>query len=75
MLDAVLAQAIEGGRGADGLGRRRAHARDGAAIVRRLDRNEYKRRQAPLVLRVSTKAFGAGGGSRSFTATRCSQRG
>jgi len=31
-----------------------------AAIVRRVDRNEYKRRQAPLVLRVSTKAFGSG---------------
>jgi hypothetical protein len=29
-------------------------------IVRRLDRNEYKRRQSPLVLRVSTKAFGSG---------------
>jgi hypothetical protein len=31
-----------------------------AAIVRRLDRNEYKRWQAPLVLRVSSNAFGAG---------------
>jgi NAD+ synthetase len=29
-------------------------------IERRLDRNEYKRRQGPLVLRTSTKAFGSG---------------
>jgi hypothetical protein len=29
-------------------------------IVERLYRNEYKRRQAPLVLRVSSKAFGSG---------------
>jgi NAD+ synthase (glutamine-hydrolysing) len=29
-------------------------------IERRLDRNEYKRRQGPLVLRTSTKAFGLG---------------
>ena len=31
-----------------------------ADIVSRLDRNEYKRRQAPLVLRTTTKAFGTG---------------
>ena len=29
-------------------------------IMRRLDRNEYKRRQPPLVLRTSPKAFGTG---------------
>ena len=29
-------------------------------VVRRLDFNEYKRRQTPLVLRTSTKAFGSG---------------
>ncbi len=61
VLDAVLAQAIEGGRGAMGVvppeGSTLEEAR---AIVRRLDRNEYKRRQSPLVLRVSTKAFGSG---------------
>jgi NAD+ synthase (glutamine-hydrolysing) len=60
-LDAVLAQAIEGGLGPSSVrppaGMTDAQARD---IVRRLDRNEYKRRQAPLVLRVSAKAFGAG---------------
>ncbi len=29
-------------------------------VLRQLDRNEYKRRQAPVVLRVSSKAFGIG---------------
>jgi NAD+ synthase (glutamine-hydrolysing) len=29
-------------------------------VVARLDRNEYKRRQSPLVLRTSPKAFGSG---------------
>jgi NAD+ synthase (glutamine-hydrolysing) len=61
ILDAVLEQAIEGGRGADAIepppGASREIVRE---IVRRLDRNEYKRRQAPLVLRTSPKAFGSG---------------
>jgi len=61
VLDAVLEQAIEGE-----LGREAVVAPPGAttevarAIVRRLDRNEYKRRQTPLVLRTSRKAFGSG---------------
>ncbi len=61
VLDAVLEQAIEGERGAsrieppEGCDAETAHG-----IVRRLDRNEYKRRQTPLVLRTSTKAFGSG---------------
>ena len=29
-------------------------------VLARVDRNEYKRRQAPLVLRTSPKAFGSG---------------
>lgn len=61
VLDAVLEQAIEGGRGADAIeppaGADRELVRQ---IVRRLDRNEYKRRQSPLVLRTSPKAFGSG---------------
>jgi NAD+ synthase (glutamine-hydrolysing) len=61
VLDAVLLQAIEGGRNAAGITPPAGTtAEDAAAIVRRLDRNEYKRRQAPLVLRVSPKAFGGG---------------
>jgi NAD+ synthase (glutamine-hydrolysing) len=60
-LDAVLAQAIEGGLGPKSVRPPAGMtAEQAAAIVRRLDRNEYKRRQAPLVLRVSPKAFGAG---------------
>jgi NAD+ synthase (glutamine-hydrolysing) len=61
VLDAVLEQAIEGGLGAAGI-----RPPPGATpevvrqIVSRLDRNEYKRRQAPLVLRCSPKAFGSG---------------
>jgi NAD+ synthase (glutamine-hydrolysing) len=61
VLDAVLEQAIEGGRGAESIepppGADRETVRQ---IVRRLDRNEYKRRQSPLVLRTSPKAFGSG---------------
>ncbi|HVH08107.1 MAG TPA: NAD+ synthase [Myxococcota bacterium] len=61
VLDAVLRQAIEGGRGAESLLPPPGTSRETAlGILRRLDRNEYKRRQAPLVLRVSTKAFGSG---------------
>lgn len=61
VLDAVLEQAIEGGLGAGAItpppGATPELVRQ---VVRRLDRNEYKRRQAPLVLRCSSKAFGAG---------------
>ena len=61
ILDAVLEQAIEGGRNAESIepppGASRELVRQ---IVRRLDRNEYKRRQSPLVLRTSPKAFGTG---------------
>jgi NAD+ synthase (glutamine-hydrolysing) len=61
VLDAVLYQAIEGGRGADSLEPPPGATRETAlGILRRLDRNEYKRRQSPLVLRVSPKAFGSG---------------
>ena len=61
ILDAVLEQVIEGDRnplsiepppGAD--------AELCKQIALRLDRNEYKRRQGPLVLRTTTKAFGSG---------------
>ena len=61
VLDAVLQQAIEGGRGAASIEPPPGVSAEAArAIVRRLDRNEYKRRQSPLVLRVSPKAFGSG---------------
>ena len=61
ILDAVLEQAIEGERAAGLITPPPGATRETVAgIVRRVDRNEYKRRQAPLVLRVSPKAFGSG---------------
>jgi NAD+ synthase (glutamine-hydrolysing) len=61
ILDAVLEQAIEGGLNAESIVPPPAASRDLVRqIVRRLDRNEYKRRQSPLVLRTSPKAFGTG---------------
>ena len=60
-LDFVLRQLIEDERSGAALvappGAGPELVRD---IERRLDRNEYKRRQGPLVLRTSTKAFGLG---------------
>jgi len=61
VLDPVLEQAVELGLGVAALKPPPGVTREAAAaILRRVDRNEYKRRQAPLVLRVSPKAFGAG---------------
>ena len=61
LLDAILRQAIEGLRGASSIepppG---ASAETVREVLGRLDRNEYKRRQSPLVLRTSPKAFGSG---------------
>jgi NH3-dependent NAD+ synthetase len=61
VLDAILEQAIEGRLAAASIppppGATRETVRD---VVARLDRNEYKRRQSPLVLRASPKAFGSG---------------
>jgi NAD+ synthase (glutamine-hydrolysing) len=61
ILDNLLEQCIEGE-----LGVTRVKIPDGCPpevadrAMRRLDRNEYKRRQAPLVLRTTAKAFGTG---------------
>jgi NAD+ synthetase len=61
VLDAILERAIEGQAGAAAIepppGATGKVVRD---VVARLDRNEYKRRQSPLVLRTSPKAFGSG---------------
>ena len=61
VLDSILAQAVEGGLGPAGITPPAgADAKAVAQVIERLDRNEYKRRQAPLVLRTSPKAFGSG---------------
>jgi NAD+ synthetase len=60
-LDATLEQAIELGRSPDEI-EVPSGAETGPVrwVLDSLDRNEYKRRQAPIVLRVSPKAFGTG---------------
>jgi NAD+ synthase (glutamine-hydrolysing) len=61
ILDDVLQQAIEGGRSfASIVPPEGCTPEQALGIVARLDRNEYKRRQTPLVLRTSEKAFGGG---------------
>jgi NAD+ synthetase len=61
VLDAILEQAVEGRRG---LGSIVPPPGSDAKVVQwvleRIDRNEYKRRQSPLVLRTSSKSFGSG---------------
>ncbi len=61
VLDAILERAIEGSAGAGSIapppGATQDTVRD---VLARIDRNEYKRRQAPLVLRTSRKSFGSG---------------
>ncbi len=61
VLDAILAQAIEEGRSAEEIETPPGVDRETVRwVLRTLDQSEYKRRQAPLVLRVSEKAFGSG---------------
>lgn len=61
LMDATLEQLIEGERNLETLEIRSDSTREAALkVARRLDQNEYKRRQAPLVLRTSPKAFGTG---------------
>jgi NAD+ synthase (glutamine-hydrolysing) len=61
VLDNVLQQAIEGGRSRASIVPPPGVSEEVAlGIIERLDRNEYKRRQMPLVLRTSRKAFGGG---------------
>ncbi|MEE8474138.1 MAG: NAD+ synthase [Myxococcota bacterium] len=61
VLDAILERAIEGGLGSSEIeAPPGADAQTVRDVVARVDRNEYKRRQGPLVLRTSRKAFGSG---------------
>jgi NAD+ synthase (glutamine-hydrolysing) len=61
VLDNLLEQCIEGELGSSGV-----RIPQGCSVevaektIRRLDLNEYKRRQAPLILRTTPKAFGTG---------------
>jgi NAD+ synthase (glutamine-hydrolysing) len=61
VLDSILQQAIEEGVPGDAIqvppGGDEATVR---RVLRMVDANEYKRRQAPIVLRTSGKAFGTG---------------
>jgi NAD+ synthetase len=61
ILDPILESAIEGELSAEGItppaGATPQMVLD---VVERLNRNEYKRRQSPMVLRTSPKAFGSG---------------
>ena len=59
-LDAVLTAYIEGRRGAAEISRRGFSADLVRDVIRRIDRNEYKRRQAAPCLKISPKAFGVG---------------
>ena len=61
LIDSTLEQLIEGERNIGTLEIPPDADREAALnVARRLDRNEYKRRQTPLVLRTSPKAFGTG---------------
>jgi NAD+ synthetase len=61
VLDEILRQAVEFGLPADEIEPPPGGDVDTVRwVLRQIDRNEYKRRQAPVVLRVSPKAFGIG---------------
>ena len=61
ILDDVLSQAIEGRRSRASIVPPSGCSEEVAlGVFGRLDRNEYKRRQTPLVLRTTQKAFGSG---------------
>jgi len=61
ILDAILEQAIEGRRGFASIAPPEgSDAKMVQWVLERIDRNEYKRRQSPLVLRTSPKSFGSG---------------
>ena len=60
ILDPILKAVIEEDKSSDeivALGFKRAVVED---VLRRVHRNEYKRRQAPLGIKVTSKAFGSG---------------
>jgi NAD+ synthase (glutamine-hydrolysing) len=58
VLDAILAAYVEEDLDAEELVRRGLPGDDVERVIRMVDRAEYKRRQAPPGIKVSTKAFG-----------------
>src|SRR4051812_17972147 len=58
VLDAILLGYIEGDMNADQLVRQGLPAEDVERVIGLVDRAEYKRRQAPPGIRISTRAFG-----------------
>ena len=58
VLDPIIEGYVEGDRSADELVAAGHDAETVRRVVRMIDRNEYKRRQAPPGVRVSPKAFG-----------------
>jgi NAD+ synthase (glutamine-hydrolysing) len=58
VLDAILAGYVEEDLDAVELGRRGLPPEDVERVIRMVDRAEYKRRQAPPGIKISTKAFG-----------------
>lgn len=60
VLDEILRAYVEEGKDASKIARKMKDKKLVHQILSRVDRNEYKRRQAPPILRVSPKAFGTG---------------
>jgi len=60
ILDSILYQYIELQKPASGIIKEGADKDTVLKVIRMIDFNEYKRYQAPPVLRISSKAFGAG---------------
>jgi NAD+ synthase (glutamine-hydrolysing) len=60
ILDAILYQYIELQKPANRIIKERADRDTVLKVIKMIDSNEYKRYQAPPVLRISSKAFGAG---------------
>ena len=72
VLDAILSAYVEKGLPADMIAAQGWDPKLVEWVVSRVDRNEYKRWQAPPILRVTTKAFGTG---RRFPIAHCFKEG
>lgn len=60
VLDPILAAYLEKHQSIDAIAARGFDRETVADVVRRIRVNEYKRKQAPLCLKITTKAFGSG---------------